>query len=67
MMYIQEGYSPLMMAALMGKTGVLKELVEAGADLNLQNNVCSFLYMHATVLTFRSAVHVHHVSPMLTQ
>ena len=40
MMYIQEGYSALTMAARWGETGVVKELVEGGADLNLQNNVC---------------------------
>ena len=28
------------MAARWGKTGVVKELVEGEADLNLQNNVC---------------------------
>ena len=39
-MYIQEGDSALMMAASRGKIGVVKELVEGGADLNLQNNVC---------------------------
>ena len=40
MMYMQEGYSALMVAAMWGKTGVVKELVERGADLNLQNKVC---------------------------
>ena len=40
MMYIQEGESALMMAIMKGKTGVVKELVEGGADLNLQNKVC---------------------------
>ena len=40
MMYIQEGDSALMMAARWGETGVVKELVEGGADLNLQNKVC---------------------------
>ena len=40
MMYIQWGYSALMEAAREGMTGVAKELVEGGADLNLQNNVC---------------------------
>ena len=40
MMYIQEGESVLMMAARRGKTGVVKELVEGGAGLNLQNKVC---------------------------
>ena len=40
MMYIQEGDSALMMAVRKGKAGVIKELVEAGADVNLQNEVC---------------------------
>ena len=41
MMYIQwTGDSALMKAARSGKTGVVKELGEAGTDLNLQNNVC---------------------------
>ena len=40
MMYIQEGNSALMMAAREGETGVVKELVEGGAHLNLQNKVC---------------------------
>ena len=39
MMYIQRGVSALILAALMGKTGVVKELVEAGADLTLQDRV----------------------------
>ena len=40
MMYIQRGGSALMVAARMGDTGVIKELVDGGADLNLQSNVC---------------------------
>ena len=40
MMYIQREYSALMEAAGSGETGVVKELVEGGADLNLQNKVC---------------------------
>ena len=40
MMYIQRGFSALMEAAVKGKTGVVKELVKGGADLNLQNKVC---------------------------
>ena len=39
-MYIQEGDSALMVAVKSGETEVVKELVEGGADLNLQNNVC---------------------------
>ena len=40
MMYIQEGDSALMMAARRGETGVVKELMKGGTDLNLQNKVC---------------------------
>ena len=40
MMYIQEGDSALMVAVRWGRTGVVKELVKEGADLNLQNKVC---------------------------
>ena len=41
MMYTQRtGDSALMVAAWRGETGVVKELMKGGADLNLQNNVC---------------------------
>ena len=40
MMYIQWGESALMVAVRWGETGVVKELVEGGADLNLQDKVC---------------------------
>ena len=40
MMYIQWGESVLMVAARRGESGVVKELVEGGADLYLQNKVC---------------------------
>ena len=36
----QHGESALMQAAYMGRTDTVKELVTAGANLNLQNNVC---------------------------
>ena len=39
MMYIQRGYSAMMVAIRKGMTGVAKELMKAGANLNLQNNV----------------------------
>ena len=38
--YIQKGDSALKMAVRRGETGVVKELVEARADMNLQNKVC---------------------------
>ena len=40
MMYIQRGDSALMEAVRWGMTGVVKELMKGGADLNLQNKVC---------------------------
>lgn len=44
-MYIQSGLAALMVAACSGATGVVKELVRAGADLNLQTNVCQSIIM----------------------
>ena len=41
MMYIQWTGDPALMEAVRrGETGVVKELVKGGADLNLQNKVC---------------------------
>ena len=40
----QVGDTPLMRAAWMGKTEIMAELVKGGADLNLQNEVCLFMY-----------------------
>ena len=40
MVYIQEGVSALMVAATWGMSAIVKELVEAGAAFNLQDNVC---------------------------
>ena len=36
----QDGYSPLMGAASLGRTEAVVVLVKGGADLNLQNKVC---------------------------
>ena len=36
----QDGNSALMLAAYMGRTETVAELLKAGADLNLQNKVC---------------------------
>ena len=36
----QSGESALMKGAINGDTDTVKELVTAGANLNLQNNVC---------------------------
>ena len=42
----QNGYSALMVAAMEGKTEVVVELVKAGANVDMQNNVCQCFYMH---------------------
>ena len=39
----QGGWSALMYAATLGMTEVVVELVEAGANLNLQNTVCQYI------------------------
>ena len=39
----QDGQSALMMAARCGKTDVAVELVKAGANVDMQDNVCLYL------------------------
>ena len=36
----QDGIPALMLAAMKGKTEVVVELVKAGANVDMQNNVC---------------------------
>ena len=62
MMYIQEGYSALMVAAIRGETGVVKELVKGGADLNLQDKVCQ--YECTKVQNPRCHAHAHFTQKM---
>ena len=38
----QIGYSPLMFAAELGRTGAVNELVNAGANMDLQDEVCQY-------------------------
>ena len=38
----QNGYSPLMLAATWGRTGAVNELINAGAYLDLQDEVCQY-------------------------
>ena len=40
--HVQNGDSPLMAAALTGKTDVVVELLRAGANINLQSKVCHY-------------------------
>ena len=52
----QNGWSALMWAASEGRTKVIVELVKAGANVDMQNTVCQYLYIY--VYTY-SCVHVY--------
>ena len=41
----QDGWSALMLAAVRGKTEAVVELVKAGANVDMQNEVCQYIYM----------------------
>ena len=41
----QWGYSALMVAVVMGTTEVVAELVKAGANVDMQNIVCQYIYV----------------------
>ena len=41
--HVQDGTSPLMAAAVAGKTDVVGDLLQAGANINLQNKVCHYI------------------------
>ena len=41
--HVQDGTSPLMVAAETGKTDVIVDLLRAGANFNLQNKVCHYI------------------------
>ena len=40
---IQDGYSPVMLAAMKGETEVVVELVKAGANVDMQNEVRTYV------------------------
>ena len=50
----QWGYSALVEAAREGETEVVVELVKAGANVDMQDNVCQYIYMVQSV-----HIHVH--------
>ena len=41
----QRGVSALMFAAVRGKTEAVVELVKAGANVDMQNAVCQYIYV----------------------
>ena len=41
----QDGWSALMLAAMMGDTEAVVELVKAGANVDMQNKVCQYIYV----------------------
>ena len=42
----QDGFSALMVAVREGKTEVFAELVKAGANVDMQNKVYTYMYMY---------------------
>ena len=42
----QNGWSALMLAASEGETEVVVQLVKAGANVDMQNNVCQYIILH---------------------
>ena len=38
----QDRFSPLILAAVWGRTGAINELINAGANLDLQDEVCQY-------------------------
>ena len=45
----QDSKSALMLAAMKGETEIVVELVKAGANVDLQNKVCQYMYIHIHV------------------
>ena len=43
---MQDGYFALLWAAIDGHTEVVQQLVNAGANLDLQNKVCQYVETH---------------------
>ena len=41
--HVQDGESPLMVAAGTGNTDVVCDLIRAGANINLQDKVCHYI------------------------
>ena len=68
--HVQRGYSALMWAATWGMTEVVKELVEAGADLNLQDNVCNVYVdeycVHCIFYVLTNCDSLHSIATMYT-
>ena len=49
----QNGYSALMLAARKGKIEVVVELVKAGANVDMQSEVCQYIYVIKGRVTHR--------------
>ena len=55
----QRGVSALMFAAVYGKTEVVVELVKAGANVDMQNEVCQYIYVVYDVRIILYEPHLH--------
>ena len=54
----QDGWSALMLAAFWGRTEVVVELVKAGAKVDMQNNVCQYMYIYMQYVFCTSHVYM---------
>ena len=54
MFYLQDGRTPLHMAAATGKLNVVQYLVSSGADVNLKDRVSGVMYNFSSVHPFSS-------------
>ena len=54
----QNGWSALMFAANEGKTEAVVELVKAGANVDMQNKVCQYIYVVHDVHKLHVYIHV---------
>jgi ankyrin repeat protein len=54
----QNGVSALMCAAREGKTEAVVELVKAGANVDMQNKVCQYIYVVHDVHKLHVYIHV---------
>ena len=58
----QDGISALMLAAWEGKTENVVELVKAGANVDMQDEVCTAMSIHLWYIMYTTYRNTHHYS-----